>query len=56
MTLEERVRYYVGEGGPQHETLEEYEEYIDDTLNRMSNVELLSFISMVLENDDERRN
>lgn len=53
MTLEERVRYYIGEGGPQHESHDEYEEYIDDTMNRMSNVEFLRFISMVLENEDE---
>lgn len=52
MTLEERVRYYVGAGGPQHESHEAYEEYIDEQLNYMSNVELLRFISMVLEDDE----
>lgn len=51
MTLEEKVRYYVGAEGPQHDTVELYEEYIDEQLNRMTNVELLRFVSMVLEED-----
>lgn len=52
MTLEEKVRYYIGEGGPQHESKEDYEAYIDERLERMSNAELLFYISLVMEPDD----
>ena len=55
MTLEEKVRYYIGASGPQHESKEDYEAYIDDRLEYMSNADLLFYISLVMEEEDERR-
>jgi hypothetical protein len=55
VTFEERVRYYIGETGPQHASKEDYESYVEDRLNNMSNAELLMFISIVLEEKDDRR-
>ena len=53
MTLEEKVRYYIGASGPQHESKEDYEAYIDDRLEYMSNADLLFYISLAMENDDD---
>lgn len=49
MTLEERVRYLIGEGGPQHESKADYEQYVTDQINRMDQCDMLHWISMVLE-------
>lgn len=53
MTLEERVREIVGAGGPEHESIEEYNRYIDGVIDRMSNLDLLYFISIAMERDNE---
>ena len=51
-TLEEKVRHLIGATGPQLPS-REYEDRIDEELETMTAGELLSYISMVLE--DERR-
>lgn len=51
MTLEENIRHYIGESGPQLPE-DEYEARIDEMLNDMTAKELLHWISMILE--DER--
>jgi hypothetical protein len=47
-TLEEQVRYLIGEGGPQLPSVE-YECRIDDVIDNMSNAELLRWISLAVE-------
>jgi hypothetical protein len=47
-TLEERVRYLIGQEGPQLPS-DEYEARIDGILEAMTPGELLSKISLVLE-------
>lgn len=49
MTLHERVRHQIGEEGPQHESAEDYEAYIDQELAHMSPEDLLRKISNELE-------
>jgi hypothetical protein len=49
MTLEERVRYQIGQEGPQFDTREQYEERIEDILERMTAGDLLKRISWELE-------
>ena len=55
MTLDERVRYYIGESGPQHESKEDYENYIDTMLEHMSRMDLLMYISIAMDDVYERR-
>ena len=50
MTLEERVRIQIGEGGPQLSS-EAYHDRIEQELENMSPVELLRRISMALEDE-----
>lgn len=47
-TLEDRVRYLIGESGPQLPT-QEYEDRIHDELSDMKPDELLRWISLALD-------
>lgn len=46
MTLEERVRHFIGASGPQHESEQAYEAWIDDKLERMTAKDLLMWLSI----------
>jgi hypothetical protein len=47
-SLDDRVRHYIGEGGPQL-SIDEYRERVERELERMSPADLLRFISYAIE-------
>lgn len=49
MTLERQVRYNIGLFGPQHDSEEDYNNYIDKTIQNMTNLDMLYHISLALE-------